>query len=1086
MSPQRWEQIIDICRSALHLAGDARATFLDQACGPDTTLRAEVESLLQRDAAAGSFLEPPSSADAAALLDTAPDHAMVGRRIGAYAIQGLLGRGGMGVVYEAEQESPRRIVALKVMRALPYLDDLTPRLFAREGQALARLTHPGIAAIYEAGRSPDGWYYFAMERVVGTPLTDYAREHALTLRERLELFGRVCDAAHYAHQRGVIHRDLKPSNILVVAAPLMAPASKGPEREIGQPKILDFGLARITDPGVEYTQITQPGAFRGTLAYASPEQARGEPVDVRSDVYALGIILYELLMGEPPFALRGMPLPDALHAVCHETPRQPRGIAVDLVTIVFKALEKQPDRRYAAVSSLAADVGRFLRNEPIRARPTSAFYQVRKFAARNKLPVGLAAGILLAAVGFAIFATSEAVRIAAERDKALAASKREAEARRQAEVVSDFFLRDLFEVTDPQKAKVEKLTAREILDKGATRIKERFDGDPQTQATLMLSMGRVYQQLGLLSNARELMESALTLRRETFGEQNAEVATVKFYLAGVLRVLGQPEAAEQYQQESLDTRLRLLGADDVAVAECLEDLSVILKDRGAYKEASALIEQALTIYRKQRGENSGEVAYCLDTLARLRFNQGDYAQAERLSRAALAMSRKVYGDNHPTTAYALMGLASKIRFDGRPQEALPMFEEALRIWRGLRGDESLEVAATYEGIAGVYVSLGDTGKAEELWRSALSIRRKLQGSDNESVASLLDALAGTRAEKYDFDGAEVLMRECFAVRRRISRQPSEQEAYAWGRWSRMYLDKPDYAEADRLSRAGYVASQPLLAEDNLFAVYCQHWRGLVLLKLGQYDEAEVLLRESLDRNRAILGPKHVGVGEFQNDLGSLLSERGQYAEAEGVIRDALQILGENADAFDNLAGALSGQSDFEGAEDYYCRALEIRRHLHGDEHPEVATVMLHLADLYHLQGDFDRALPLYEEALRILAKFFKPIHPDALMAHVGRGKLWMDRGKLTEAEAELREALNGQRRVLGENHPHTARTAFLLGVCLALEGKLSEPDALPGPALLRLTEVYPAQHRYVREAMDLQERMGGLSRRPISSHISAR
>jgi eukaryotic-like serine/threonine-protein kinase len=296
---QRWQRIDELFNAALAAAAPLRADVLARSCDGDTVLRAEVESLLAAHERPDSALDSPAFDTARVPITSAAVAITPGRRIGHYTIRGILGCGGSGVVYEAEQESPSRLVALKVMREMPYLDELTPRLFQRESQALARLEHAGIAAIHEAGRSDDGWYYFAMERVEGVPLTQYAQERALPLRERLELMRRVCDAVHYAHQRGVIHRDLKPSNILVT--------------QTGDPKVLDFGLARIADPGVERTQMTEPGGFQGTLAYASPEQVRGDPgqVDVRSDVYSLGVVLYEVLSGRRPYEVAGLTLPDA-------------------------------------------------------------------------------------------------------------------------------------------------------------------------------------------------------------------------------------------------------------------------------------------------------------------------------------------------------------------------------------------------------------------------------------------------------------------------------------------------------------------------------------------------------------------------------------------------------------------------------------------------------------------------------------------------------------------------------------------------------------------------------------------------------
>ncbi len=400
---QCWRRINELFDPLLFRARSDRDEFLRENCGDDLDLRAELESLLAAHERAPLFLEQPALD--VSVLEATQDAAAIeaGRLIGAYTICGVLGRGGMGIVYEAEQKNPRRMVALKVMRSLPYQDELTSRLFTREVQALARLEHPGIAAVYDAGTTAEGWHYFAMERVHGDPLVDHARRR-LSLSKRLQLFAQVCDAVHYAHQRGVIHRDLKPSNVLATAR--------------GETKVLDFGLARIMGPDAEETLVTRTGAFHGTLAYASPEQVAGRSndIDVRSDVYSLGVVLFEMLTGRLPYELQGLPFADAAKTVCERPAPPPSSVSTrdrtghprhdrindEVDTIVLKCLAKERDRRYQTAADVARDVRHYLAGRPIEARRDSRRYLARKWLWRHRIGVTLAGmAVMLLALGAA-------------------------------------------------------------------------------------------------------------------------------------------------------------------------------------------------------------------------------------------------------------------------------------------------------------------------------------------------------------------------------------------------------------------------------------------------------------------------------------------------------------------------------------------------------------------------------------------------------------------------------------------------------------------------------------------------------------
>src|SRR5262245_43651731 len=481
MTPERWRHIERLYHAALERGADEQAAFLSEACDGDEALRVEVESLLRRDASAERFFEAPALEVAAhlqveeqtaetfdTLIHTNSDPFKPGSGsspvssifIGDHRIFRKLGEGGMGVVYEAEQQHPRRLVALKVIRGGRLVDEYQIKLFQREAQALARLKHPGIAAIYEAGRTGDGQHYFVMELVRGIPLLDYVKGRRLTgaqapsnIRRQLELFLKICEAISYAHQRGVIHRDLKPANIMVADESYKSEGQSldGPVVRRVEVKVLDFGLARITDEdGAGASGLSQAGHVRGTLPYMSPEQVRGDhdQIDVRADVYALGVILYELLTERLPYDLEHATLPQAIHIICEQAPkplsrawgessdresRKTERIDRDVETIALKALEKDPERRYRSAAAMAEDVTRYLTNQPIQARPPSALYQIRKLVARHKVPFASLATVFALLLGFAITMAALSARIARERDKAVAAERAAAEQRDAAE-----------------------------------------------------------------------------------------------------------------------------------------------------------------------------------------------------------------------------------------------------------------------------------------------------------------------------------------------------------------------------------------------------------------------------------------------------------------------------------------------------------------------------------------------------------------------------------------------------------------------------------------------------------------------------
>src|SRR5215831_9559297 len=532
MEPKRLEQIQQLFDAALQVEKSQRDDLLREACGNDEFLRREVESLVDSRSKAETFIKEPEEraplllaqnevqAQTTEELAARTTETLVIERdyirrgagrwlpahIGSYRILRVLGEGGMGIVYEAEQEQPRRTVAVKVIK--PGGANRELRRFEQESQALARLQHPCIAQIYESGMADTGFGpqpYFAMELIRGRTLRDYAEEHHLDTGQRLQLMIRICEGVQHAHQRGLIHRDLKPGNILV--------------DETGQPKILDFGVARVTDSDVETTRQTELGQLVGTLAYMSPEQAVGDPleVDTQSDVYALGVILYELLAGRLPYHLSRKPHA-AARTIQEEDPTPLSSISRvyrgDIETIVAKALEKDKARRYASASGLAADIQRYLKDEPIAARPPSASYQLRKFARRNKALVTGVAAVFVVLIGGVIASTWEAAR--ARR------------AERIAEAVNNFLQNDLLAQASantqarPNTKPNPDLKVRTALDRAAARITGKFDRQPEVEAAIRGTVGQTYLDLGLYPAAWTQWERALELQRHALGPQNPE------------------------------------------------------------------------------------------------------------------------------------------------------------------------------------------------------------------------------------------------------------------------------------------------------------------------------------------------------------------------------------------------------------------------------------------------------------------------------------------------------------------------------------------------------------------------------------
>jgi eukaryotic-like serine/threonine-protein kinase len=738
----RGERLLAAFRDAVLLPNTARRSFLEEIGAEDPDLRAEVEALLAADDATTGdrFLESPARTDVLDLDDHTEDEA-TGRQIGPYMIVRLLGRGGMGSVYLAHRSDVDKQVAVKLLDT-PFASTDASRRFLLERTVLARLDHPNIARLLDAGIFPPSTPYFAMEYVDGEPITEYA-EHA-GLATKLRIFEAICAAVAYAHQHLVVHRDLKPSNILV--------------GRTGAVKLVDFGIAKLLE---EDHELTGTGHRLMTPESAAPEQVRGEPITPATDVYALGLLLFQLLTGTRPYSLRGLTPSRAERMVCDWTPPRPSTLepraAGDLDAICFRALEKDPARRYPTASELLADVQRHLSNRPIEARPPTLVYVARKFVARHWIAAGTATLSTLLLLGGSAAIVWQATRAERERDRAELA-------RVESDAVADFLI-GLFEARDPAQGRGADPTAQDLLTRGEARA-EQLTGQPLVQARMLDTIGRVYASLGQFDRAEPLARRALALRRHHLPGDHADTATSLHNLASLYQSKGRYAEAEPLFLAALAMRRQVLGPEHPDVAETLSLYGVlIIRLHRDDRKAEQLLQEAVQIRRRAHGPADARVASALNTLAAVSDFRDDYDTTERLLREALAIQRQQLGDSHPDSIATLSNLGTTLVFKRSFDAAEATTRETLRLQRQVYGPAHPSVGLTLNNLAAVFERSGQTARADATYREALQIAEPALGTKHPRVALLWSNRARVRAKLGDPREAERLNRRALAVYR---------------------------------------------------------------------------------------------------------------------------------------------------------------------------------------------------------------------------------------------------------------------------------------------------------------------------------
>ncbi len=874
MDSQQAAKVRELFDAASELPPLERAAFLNQHCA-DPAIRQRVEVLLASHDAAEKFLSTPA-ADLTALRTFASDSEphtkgpdpLLNFTLGQYKITGVLGAGGMGIVYRAEQHATQRPVAVKVIRST-FADPGLLRRFSKESLVLGRLKHAGIAQIYEAGTAPgpDGRElpFFAMEFVSGRPLLEFGS--TIGLREKLELFARICDAVNHAHQKGVIHRDLKPGNILIEEDSTGTTDTSGSTHSSTfgpQPKILDFGVARLTDlDAAAATMQTDVGQVIGTLAYMSPEQIRGESdrLDTRSDIYALGVILCELLTGQLPYSVRGKPLAQAARIIGEDDPTlnaaTSRLIRGDVETIILKALAKEPERRYQSAAELSADIRRYLADLPIVARPATATYQVRKFASRNKALVGgIIATILVLTLG--IVGTSigmvkarEAQKLAIKREE-----KATLEARKATRAIG--FLTSMLTASQPEDALGRDVTVRELLDTASRHVERDLKEEPEVLASVRDSIGRTYLSLGKPDSAEAHLLDAAQKRNELFGESSREYAASLESLATLQGARKKFTEQLELLKTNLDIHMKGASPEDPRVARASFLLGNTYLELGRYREALPHLRSAVSAFEKGGPSYRKELAQGLSSLAGTVLRTGDVTkdnEARELLDRSLAICRELFGNIHPSVADGLFS----------------------------QGYFSLQVK--------------DPVAAEARFRECLNIRNIILTPEHPKVLSARNSLGTALTQQQKFEEAETELNQVLALRQKSLGPNHADVGRTFEELATLAAKRGNVPRQEELLTK---AVEILRQEGGIRFANAAHDLALLKSRIDKPAEAEILFYAALEIRRK-LGQKSSNVAILLSDLGGFLTLQGRAAEGLPFLKEAAELLNELAPEGNNTA-----------------------------------------------------------------------------------------------------------------------------------------------------------------------------------------
>jgi len=883
------EQIV---REAQTLPPGEQLRFIRDACASDDVPYESVVAQMQ------SRQEWFDNSDS----DDAPPPDPAGQLIGNYRIVRSLGQGGMGEVFLGERadEQFKQQVAIKLVKRGLLSRHIQSRL-RQERQILASLDHPNIARLFGGGATADGTPYIVMEYIEGEPIDTYCDRHSLDLEQRLRLFMTVCSAVHRAHQNLIVHRDLKPSNILVTPQ--------------GVPKLLDFGIAKMLDDrAMMHTMaVTQADVRVMTPDHASPEQIRGDLITTASDVYVLGVLLYELLSGYKPFAIRGSRLAELERAICEDQPpamstaiasalvtadsgieniAQQRSVTPpklrrelhgDLDNIVLMAMRKEPERRYSSVEQLSADIENYLHDKPVLARADAWTYRTGKFMRRHAVIVTLSAAFIALLIGFTTTTLVQSKRIKHERDVAEFERARAQEERGRAQAVSSFLV-DAFRLADPSQSRGKDITAREILDTGATRISRDLRSQPALQATLLDTIGSVYLGLGLPGDAQPLIEQGLSIRR-ALDPDSVDVARSLFSLNQVYEQKGELAKAEALARQGLAMNRKLTGERSLETAGSHCNLGYILRLKGELGAAEQAFQLCLDLRVALLGRNNERVTAPLDNLALIAQQRDDYARAESLLREALQIAERTLGNDHPLYIYHMKHLAEVMYGKGDLRAAEDLFRQVLELYRRVLGPEHPETIDAMSFFGNFLVATGRLDEGQAVLQSVLDLDRRLR-PHHSYVGNDLENLGRLAFKRKQFDAANRYLREALAIYQETYPPGSDFIAWAWT------------------------------------------FLGRSLLEQQQPREAQVALTKAVESWRIEYDKNSPGFATAQASLGRAWALQGKLAEAENALLESYPVIRRGTRATDRetasavrqwIEDLYAAQGKPEAARDYFQR-----------------------------------------------------------------------------------------------------------------------------------------------------------------------
>jgi eukaryotic-like serine/threonine-protein kinase len=863
-----WQRIEALFYEALEHAPAAREAFLASACGSDLDLRREIDSLLAASDKTLGFIQRPLQEAARSLDDRS--EITSGRQIGSYRLLGVLGEGGMGRVYLAARADDlyKQQVAIKLMHAGFAQTRRMLLRFGAERQILANLNHPNIARLLDGGVS-DGLPYLVMEYVDGVPIDEYCRQHGLGIESRLKLFCTVCRAVEYAHKNLVVHRDIKPGNILVAAD--------------GTPKLLDFGIAKLLADGTDLTR-TRTGERMMTPEYASPEQVRGDSITTSTDVYALGVLLYELLSGRRPFHIETTSPIEIARVICEQTPTAPsivgkenpdtappdasRKLSGDLDNIVLMAMRKEPARRYVSVGQFAEDIEAFLGGYPVRARTDTWGYRSGKFVRRHRAAFVATIIVAIALVGFSIGMGLFARRAQRER----LAAEREAQ-----------FLNSIFQSTTPDVARGRQVTGRELLDQGTKRVETEFSGEPQLQATLFDNIGRAYTSLGLYRTGEEVLQRAYNLRKQTLGDSDLNTAATLDSLATAVRLENEYSRAEPLFRGALAVRMQKLPPDDLLIASSMSNLGECLYWEGKDTDAESMLRRALDIQRRRHKDD--DLSSTDNYLALVLGRKGEFGEAVQLLREAVAINAKI-GTDTPDYANSLHNLAGALIDAGNLSEAEAMDKQSLAIRRKVNGPGHPDLSYPLNNLGYLFLEKGEWASAEPFLKENLDIRRSTDGK-GPRLAGALNNWGRMLQEKGDYKKADDAYQESITLMRAASGPTSWYLSKILSNLGLLRADQGKYAEADQLEQQALEMRKKLGGNEG--PDQASSLVNLALVRSLEHDPAaaEPMLREALAIRKKEMAAGHPAIISTEIRLGEVLTDEGKTAEAEQLLRQAV-------------------------------------------------------------------------------------------------------------------------------------------------------------------------------------------------------